>query len=148
MFGLTPYNPNSLQRRRSDLLNFNNLFEDFFKDNLLPLTDLKHGTFKVDVKETEKEYQIEAEMPGFKKEEIKIDCDEEMITISAKKEEEKEEEKENYIHKERMSSSISRTLYLSNIDDERVKAKLSDGILKVTAPKKHETKTKKQILVD
>jgi HSP20 family protein len=148
MFGLTPYNPNSLKRRRSDLVNFNNLFEDFFRDSLIPLSDLKNDTFKVDVKETDEEYKIDAEMPGFKKEEIKIQCDDEMITISAERKEEKKEEKENYIHQERFSSSVSRSLYLPNIEHEGIKAKLNDGVLKVTVPKKGETKAKKQITVD
>ncbi len=87
-------------------------------------------------------------MPDFKKEEIKIQCDDEMITISAERKEEKKEEKENYIHQERFSSSVSRSPYLPNIEHEGIKAKLNDGVLKVTVPKKGKTKAKKQITVD
>ena len=148
MFGLTPFNRGGLQRRNRDLVGFYDLMDDFFKDSLLPAANLRAENFKMDVKETEKEYIVEAEMPGIKKEEIEISYREEMLTISVKKEEEKKEEKENYLHQERSTSSMMRSMYMKNIDSENIKAKLSEGVLMVTIPKKTAAEEKRQITVD
>jgi HSP20 family protein len=91
---------------------------------------------KVDIKETENEYIIEAELPGVKKEEISLEINDDLLTISVERNEETTTEKENYIRKERSFGSMSRSFAISNIINEKVSANFSDGILTVILPKK------------
>ena len=93
----------------------------------------------MDIRENEKEYIIDAELPGIKKDNITIDINENNLTVSANYQEDKKEEKGNYIHRERRMSSMSRTVYLPDMDEDGVKAKYSDGILCITVPKKVES---------
>lgn len=148
MFGLTPFNRSTLQRREDEMVNFFDVMDDFFKEKMGSISSLKHDTFKVDVKEDNNKYEIDAEMPGIKKEEIDISYKDEMLTICVAKEEEKKEEKENYIHRERTSSSMSRSMYLKDADSKGIKAKLAEGVLKVTVPKKGEVSPKHQISIE
>ena len=144
MSGLAP-----LRRHHGSLVptsfeRFSDMFDDFFQNNWLPRKSLIAETFKLDVQETDKEYLVEAEMPGVKKEDICISLAEGTLTIAAKKEEEIKEEKKNYIHQERSVSSVQRSIYLADAQAEGIKAKLTDGVLCVAIPKtdkkeKHQT---------
>ncbi len=103
---------------------------------------------KADIKDTEEAYIVEAEMPGIKKENIELICEEGVLIISAKTQEEKTEEKDNYVRKERVSGSIARRFALDGIDEENISAKLEDGILYVTLPKKAPEKNEKHIEIE
>jgi len=94
----------------------------------------------MDVKDFEKEYVIEAEMPGIKKEDINIHYENDHLTVSVHQEEKKEEndEESKYIHRERNTRSFERSIYLEAVNPDQIKAKLEDGILIITAPKKEE----------
>ena len=96
---------------------FYNMLDDFF-DPWFPGRRLMRDTFRVDVQEKDNEYTVEAEMPGVKKED------------SA------EEEKKNYIHRERHFSSAQRCLHLPDAKTEGIKAKMDDGVLRITFPRK------------
>ena len=148
MFGLTPFNRSGLERKSEDMGSFFDMMDDFFKERMGSISTLKYDTFKVDVKEDDEKVEVEAEMPGIKKEEIDISYKDDMLTVCVAREEEKKEEKENYIHRERTSSSMSRSMYLKNVDSDAVKAKLSDGVLKIILPKKGEAAPKHQINVE
>ena len=91
---------------------------------------------KTDIKETDEAYVVEAEMPGVKKEDVALMCKEGVLTIAVKSSEEKTEEKDNYIRKERVTGESKRRFALKDIDEEAISAKLDDGILSVTLPKK------------
>ena len=98
---------------------------------------------KTDVKEKENEYEIDIDLPGFKKEDVKAELKDGYLTISAAKGLDHEEEKKDgkYIRKERYSGNMSRTFYVGeNITQEDIHAKYEDGILKLTVPKKEEKK--------
>ena len=98
---------------------------------------------KTDVKEKENEYEVDIDLPGFKKEDVKAELKDGYLTISAAKGLDHEEEKKDgkYIRKERYSGNISRTFYVGeNITQEDIHAKYEDGILKLTVPKKEEKK--------
>ena len=82
------------------------------------------------------EYAVEAEMPGVDKRDVTIRMDDKRLTIAVKKSDEVEEKKKNYIHKERRYCSMSRSIYLTDASAEGIKAKLNDGVLHVTVPKK------------
>ncbi len=111
------------------------MLDDFFIDDWAPRRSLFFDTFKVDLRDDDKEYSIEAELPGIKKEEINIELNEGKLSISVERVENIDEEKKNYIHKERSISSMQRTIYLKDANAEDISAKLDNGILKIKVPK-------------
>ncbi|MGS0973551.1 MAG: Hsp20/alpha crystallin family protein [Candidatus Izemoplasmataceae bacterium] len=137
MFRVTPYSavPRKRDRNYSDVFD---LFDDFFS------TPRNVDRCRMDVKDFEKEYIIEAEMPGVKKEDINIHYENDHLTVSVNQEEKKEEkdQEERYIHRERSTRSFERSIYLEAVNPDQIKAKLEDGILKITAPKKEEVVNK------
>ena len=149
MVGLVPFN-----RRNKDLAtkssfeDFYNVLDDFFSSDWPMKRTLAYDTFKVDVQDKGNEYLIEAEMPGLSKEDIKLELDDGKLTISVTKNESTEEKDKNYIHRERRSVSMSRTIHLADADASGIKAKLSDGLLKITVPKAEKTSTAINIDVD
>lgn len=148
MLGLTPFGRNQIQKREDDFLDFYNMFDDFFNDRFPERRTTRKDSFKMDIKEKETEYLVEAEMPGVKKEQISIDYNDDRLIISVKQQDEINEEKENYIHRERRLSSMQRLVYLKNMDVEKIKAKLEEGVLKITVPKKEEDKGKYEIVIE
>ncbi len=104
----------------------------------------------VEIKEKENCFEIKAELPGIKKEDLDIDMDKSHITINAKKEEEKEENSKTYKKSEFQYGEFSRTIYFSEeIDTENTKAKLEHGVLKIEAPKmKKEDNNNKKLIVE
>ena len=140
--------PMQRNRNRMRTVGFNNLYDmvdDFFRDSSVFDRNLMMDTFKLDVKETDQAYGIEAELPGIAKEEVSLDLVENRLTISVNREEQKDEEKENYIHRERKTSSMSRSVCLRDADMEKATAKLENGILEVRIPKIEEAEKKKRI---
>lgn len=96
-------------------------------------------SFRTDVTDTGDSYKLEAELPGFKKDDIKIDIENDCLTISAERHEHKEEQKPNFVKRERMYGSYSRSFDVSGIDVDRISAAYTDGILTLELPKKVET---------
>lgn len=136
MFGLTPFNSNTITKsNRNDYLDLFNLMDNFFNESIPSTRVLRNDTFKIDVKDNEKAYLIDAELPGFKKEELQINMENDCLTISAEKSEENEETKDKYIHKERKSSLVKRTIYLKDVSPENIKASFENGLLTITVPK-------------
>lgn len=118
-------------------------FDRMFHDNfgLAPaVTDMK-----VDIKELENQYLLEAEIPGVNKDQINIDYRDNYLTISVENIQEVNEEKENYIRKERRVGKTSRSFYVENIRYEDIKAKYENGLLKVTLPKDENAPKRKRI---
>lgn len=134
MFGLTPYRSRGLNRS-DDFVDFYNMIDNFFSDSFSPMRSTRVSGFKMDVREGEGEYCVEAELPGFSKEDIHLEFDDGRLTISVCKGEEKEEEDKKYIHKERVYSSMQRSVYLPNVNGEDINAGFENGILKITMPK-------------
>ncbi len=142
-------------RKNNSLLNsnfrdFNNMIDSFFNDDFLSRGSVYESSFKVDVSEKDDSYLVEAEMPGFSKDDIAISLDEGKLVISAQKNEEvdKSDEDKNYIHKERKSSQMSRSMYFPNIDEDNIKASLNDGILEIKLGKSQVKETKKHIAIE
>ncbi len=149
MPGLVPFN-----RRRRDLMStgfddFQNMLDDFFSGSWPTGRSLVADTFKIDVKEDEKEYLVEAELPGIDKKDVNLSIDDGRLCISVNKEEVKEEkEGKNYIHRERRYSSMQRNVFLAEADDEGIKAQLNNGVLHITVPKKVEQDKSKAIEIE
>lgn len=114
---------------------FHSMLDDFFNDFWTPSRSFRGETFKLDVKESEEAYTIEADLPGIGKEDINIGLNNAQLTISVAKKEEKETKNENYVHRERRYSSMSRGVYVPDAETKGISAKLEDGVLKVTVPK-------------
>ena len=150
MFELTPFRKNQVAgRNERNLLNLDSLFEDFFNDSIFPSFYANSREMKVDIKETENEFIVEAELPGLEKQDVKIEVDDDRLTISANKQEIVDEEKDNYIRKERRSSSMSRSFRIENVDRENVRAKFTNGILSINLPKLAQTQiAKKEITIE
>ena len=142
MAGLIPYN-----YRRNYLIPRNpfSMMDDFFGDMRLFGRSLVSDAFKVDVRESDSAYTIEAEMPGVSKEEISLSLDEGKLTISVERGEDRRDENDGYIHRERQYSSMGRTIYMAEADAEGADANLNDGVLKIVIPKKAKLKTDKKI---
>lgn len=143
MFGLTPYNrKNNELSARDDIFNLGRVFDDFF--NGFPAFLSGESPIKADIRETETEYIVDAEIPGVKKEDIKLDLRDDTLTISVEHNEEIKEERENYIRRERKSGSYGRSFYVENVRREGVTAKYVDGILTVALPKQEAGKENKR----
>ncbi|QEK12854.1 Hsp20/alpha crystallin family protein [Crassaminicella thermophila] len=120
-----------------------NFFEKMFEDHF-GFPTLSTG-MKVDIKENEKEYILEAEIPGANKEQIHIDYQNNYLTISVENINEVKEERENYIRRERKVGKSSRSFYIENIQHDNIFAKYENGILKVVLPKDENHRKRKRI---
>jgi len=148
MTSLIPFN-----RKKNDILStdgddFRNMLDDFFSEAWPMRRNLQSDTFKVDVQEEEKEYIVHAEVPGIKKEEIDLSLNEGRLCINIRREEEKEEKKKNFIHRERRTSSMQRNIFLQEADNEGIKAKLEDGVLRINVPKRETPDTSRRIDIE
>ena len=106
---------------------------------------------KTDVRETEDGYEVEIDLPGFKKDQINLQLENGYLTISAAKGLDKEEKKDGrVIRQERYSGAMQRTFYVGDgVDHEDVKAKFEDGVLKLDIPKKSaKLPEKKTIMIE
>jgi HSP20 family protein len=114
--------------------------DDLFKGFMLRPVRMEQQApqIKMDVKEDDNAYMVHAEIPGVKKEDIKVDVNGNMVSISAEVKQEKEEKKgERVIRSERYYGSVARSFTLAHdVDDSRAQAKYSDGVLELTLPKK------------
>lgn len=125
------------------------LFEDFFRGWPRPwsggLLAAEEGAFapKVDLKETEKELVLSAEVPGLQKEDLGVNIMEDSVTISGERKAEKETKKEGYYYKETSQGAFQRVIPLPcPIVADKAKAKLKDGVLTLTLPKAAPSKTR------
>lgn len=131
-------------------------FSDFFnrRGMLSNLFDT-NGDFDIvpamNVKEKEKEFEVQLAAPGLKKEDFQITLDDGILTVSAQKEDQREEEKEGYVNKEFSYNSFTRSMSIpETVDDEKeVSARYEDGVLRLMLQKKEhmESKKAKQIKV-
>jgi HSP20 family protein len=120
---------------------------DFFLDDVFSdfLTSKDTNHLKCDIYEKGNKYFIEMDMPGFKKEDAKIECDNGYITIKVSKNDEKIDESKNYIKKERYFNEYQRSFYVGDIDTNDIKASFKDGVVLVEVPKEEKTSTRKVI---
>ena len=139
MFGLIPFRTNTSEFGGS-LADF---MSDFFKDDFAPMgMNFDMNRFNADVRETDNEYLICAELPGVNKEDISIDYSNNNLTIRAKRVEVHDDNKDSYIRKERRYGEFSRSFYFDNIKKENIRAKFENGELKIILPKEIKTENK------
>lgn len=103
-------------------------------------------SMKCDIFEKDGNYNVVMDIPGFKKEDINIECDNGVIKISCeKKEEENEEDDKKYIRKERVYEKCERSFNFRDIKEDEIEAEFTDGTLKLVIPKQEKVDTKKSI---
>ena len=132
MFELTPF-----ERRRHHLTSYNpfqeleELERSFFHDN-------SWNAFQTDIQDTGKAYVLETDLPGFDKENIHIDLDDNCLTIRAERhaDVEQKQDKGNYVRRERSYGSFQRSFDITGVKADEIKAEYQNGVLKLTMPKK------------
>ena len=144
-----------------------NLFDDFMSDfpfcndkDMKKVEKKLYGhrvknMMKTDIRETDSSYELEMDLPGFKKDEIKASLEDGYLTISAAKgidQDEKERKSGKYIRKERYAGACERSFYVGEgITEDEIKGEFRHGILKLTIPKKEvkqEDESKKYIAIE
>ncbi len=137
---------NNLTRRADPL-------EDFFRGFFVRPVDFGTGgsiatdapQMRVDVKENAGGYEVHAELPGMKKEDIHVHIDGPVVSISAERKQEKEvKEGERVLRTERYFGKVSRSFQLGqDVDEAKAVARFNDGVLELTLPKKAEAQAKR-----
>lgn len=128
MFGMIPF------ERNDD--NFFDLFDNFerkfFGNSNAALPD-----FRTDIRDAGDRFVLEAELPGFSKEDIKLDVKDGILTISAQHSENKDEkdDKGSYIRRERRYGSFTRSFDVTGVDEEHITASYNNGVLELNLPK-------------
>ena len=125
-----------------------NLFDEFFDDDfpMIPMRSIRNPLYgksaknlmKTDVRETDNTYELDVDLPGFKKDEVQLDLKDGYLTISAAKglDKDQEDKKGKYIRQERYAGACSRSFFVGEgIKPQDVSAKFEDGILRVSLPK-------------
>jgi HSP20 family molecular chaperone IbpA len=139
---------NNLIRRPNNSLSFiDELFDDFFTS---PTFKTNASCMRTDIRELENGYELDIDVPGFAKEDIKISLEKGYLTIEARREESKEEKKTQYLRRERFLGSSARSFYVGDeIGEEDIKATHELGILRVFIPKQgSNVKEKKFIAIE
>ena len=131
-----------LMPRKNDF----DLIGGFFDDSFF--SESRHNEImKTDIKEGENEYTLEIEMPGIKKENVKIELSKGYLTISAENNNEVEEKENNYIRKERHYGSFTRSFYVGDkVEMDDINASMDNGILSITVPKEESEEPEKKYI--
>ena len=117
------------------------LFDEMFRDPFFEGTESK--VMKTDIKEKKDKYLIDIDLPGYEKEDIKMEISDGYLTVhaSVNKELDDEKEKGKYVRKERYVEECSRSFYVGeNVKEEEIKAKFKNGTLTIEVPKKDDKK--------
>jgi HSP20 family protein len=112
---------------------------DEFERSVFGENGRRTPVFSTDIKDEGDHYLLQAELPGFQKEDIDLDVQNGILTISAQHQESNDQEKDNYVCRERRSGSFSRTFNLEGIQEDGITAAYDKGVLELKLPKKQET---------
>ena len=138
--------------KRTDWPHGNSLLADLFDNDRFFASPWLSGRNMpaVNIKENERNYEVELALPGYDKKDFEISIDNGVLTVSGEKSEETEKKEDNYTRREFGFSSFSRSFNLpTNINEENIDAKYADGVLKLTIAKRQESngKSRKQISI-
>ena len=134
MYTLVPFRGRRELSHANDMMN--GMLNDRFFRSFFDMSDwMGNAGFRVDVKEQPDAYQLEAELPGVREDQIDLTVDNDVLTISANLNTEKKEEKDNYLYSERRSGHMERSFNLEGISQEGISAKFENGVLFITLPK-------------
>ncbi|HNW04416.1 MAG TPA: Hsp20/alpha crystallin family protein [Oscillospiraceae bacterium] len=135
MFDLMPFD-------RKEMRKWNGYFDDLERSFFGGFPAVNSGSmFRADIIDRGDSYLLQAELPGFDREEISVDVCGESLTISAQHKEESKEEEKNFVRRERRFGSFVRSFDITGIDTDQISAEFKDGVLGLTLPKRVETET-------
>ena len=125
-----------------------NVIDDFFDGFFKPMNfSSDGGRIRADVRESQNEYELAIDLPGFDKKDISLTLEDGYLTVKAKKEQ-KEKDEKNYIRRER-SCSVERSFFVGEqINEEDIKAKYNNGTLELNIPKLDKKQISKEIQID
>ena len=121
--------------------------DDFF-DDFAPMPKMKSLDMKCDIYEKGGNVHIELEVPGYEKNEIKMDVEKGVLTIEGHTNSEKEDKEKKFYRKERVTGSFRRQFTIGDIDEKQIHAAFNNGVLKVTFPKEEKKESKKYIQIN
>jgi HSP20 family protein len=132
MANLIPY-----RYRRNGLTRPDHLFgDDFFRSFFAPFAqETLSGGFRVDVRDMGDRFLMEADLPGVKRDQVKIEVDDGVLTIRAEMDNTKQEERDNYVMCERRYGKMQRSFNVSGVVESDITAEFTDGVLKLSLPK-------------
>lgn len=148
MSGLIPFNRKSSNIARMGFDDFYAALDDFYYDGWTPAHSLLRDTFKIDVKDEETEYIVEAELPGVNRDEIDLSFESDLLSITVHQEGTPNNDEKGYIYKERRFETMSRSIWLNGAKPDTIKATLSDGVLTITVPKEEKLNKILKINID
>ncbi len=129
-----------IQYRPAGLFDWNGLLERFFDDE--PAWSL--STPPVDVRETEKGYHLEMDVPGLSEKDIEVQVKENLLTISSRKEERQGRKENGYLIRERRTGVFSRSFLLpEDVERERIEARFQNGVLSIDLPRQEKALPKR-----
>ena len=136
MFELIPFD-----RRNRSIAAFDpfRIFDDMERSFFGSGSNAMVSAFRTDVTDTGDAYKLEAELPGFNKEDIKLDVENDCLTISAERHVDNEDKQPNFVKRERFYGSYSRSFDVSGINVDGIEASYDNGVLTLNLPKKVET---------
>lgn len=137
MFELIPVNRRKNQIVQKNLFwpEMDTLFDQLFQGSLLSGRSEEQRVMRVDIKDTQDAYVIEAELPGISKENIDIKIQDKLLTLSVRQDEQSESSKDQYIVRERRVRSLERSFDVWAVDTEKITAKFENGLLALHLPK-------------
>ena len=135
--------------RRNNLL-FPSLMNEMFKPDWFGgMENFGHSLPAVNIKENERDFELEIAIPGRKKEDFNIEVDNNVLTISMEDQKEDQVKEENYTRREFSYNSFKRAFTLpETVNEEKINASYTDGILRFTLPKKEEALPKPKRLIE
>ena len=133
MFDMMPFERRNSMARFDPFRELDNFEKSFFGDF--------GGGFRTDIKDKGDHFELEADLPGVKKEDIAVDIDGDCLTISAQRDSQREEknDQEQYVRRERSYGSYSRSFDISNVKSEEISGSYENGVLKLVLPKRSPT---------
>lgn len=133
MFDMMPFERRNSMARFDPFRDLENFEKSFFGDF--------GGGFRTDIKDKGDHFELEADLPGVKKEDIAVDIDGDCLTISAQRDSQREEknDQEQYVRRERSYGSYSRSFDISNVKSEEISGSYENGVLKLVLPKRSPT---------
>lgn len=132
---LTRFTPQSTLSRFNPMRDLANAFDMF--DFMRPSSLLETGSIRLDVSETDQAYLVKAEMPGIKRDDIKVSIQGDQVMISAESDTEEERTEGNVVCRERYHGRQFRSFTLAqSVDEENAHASYHDGVLELNLPKK------------
>lgn len=140
---LIKYNPSDYRP-----VTFGNFMDRFFNDDFVGGKSLSKFSPQVDIAETDKEFELHFHVPGMKKDDIKIDVQDDRLTVSGERKMENEKKEKNFHSVESYYGTFSRSFYLpDNANVEKIDASYKDGVLNIVIPKDAKKETKKTISI-